>query len=276
MNQEELQQKIAEYYAKLTPEARAVFSSMKWLETLEKISEKYSLTEEKMQILGTETMLVLLSIIHIDEYKYILLDELNLSENNTKKIISDIDDSIFQTIKPELSKTFYQNNKPTTEKLEEIIKTKVVKLPKETQEIINSFGWEKISEEIGRKYSLNDEQIKNLKSQIGLILAESVGLEFIVVSIENNLDVNNEEAIKISQDVVNKILKPIAIKLMETIKKSLPVRSIHWQQNLDFILSGGDYTAFIQRIENEKKDEILKTNTFNPSRVNDLKSKFTI
>ena len=151
-----------------------------------------------------------------------------------------------------------------------------MKLPKETQEIINSFGWEKISEEIGRKYSLNDEQIKNLKSQIGLILAESVGLEFIVVSIENNLDVNNEEAIKISQDVVNKILKPIAIKLMETIKKSLPVRSIHWQQNLDFILSGGDYTAFIQRIENEKKDEILKTNTFNPSRVNDLKSKFTI
>ena len=37
MNPQELQQKIAEYYAKLPPEAQEIFSSLKWMEVLKTI-----------------------------------------------------------------------------------------------------------------------------------------------------------------------------------------------------------------------------------------------
>ena len=73
-------------------------------------------------------------------------------------------------------------------------------------------------------------------------------------------------------------------KLTENIKKDLKNKSIHWQQNLNFILSGGDYTAFIRRPENPTRSAPDATMTggqngddiFNPSKLDDLKSKFTI
>ncbi len=64
MDKEELQKKIAEYYLKLPKEAQEVFSSMKWLETLKNICEKYSLDENQIKTLGIETSLILLGIVH--------------------------------------------------------------------------------------------------------------------------------------------------------------------------------------------------------------------
>ena len=78
MNQEELQKKIREYYAKLTPKAQEVFASLSWLETLKKIAGRHNLNEDQIQILGTETTLVLLGIISRDEYEKILNEELKL------------------------------------------------------------------------------------------------------------------------------------------------------------------------------------------------------
>lgn len=275
MNQEELQKKIVEYYEKLTPEAQEVFSSMKWLEILETISEKYKLTEEKNQTLGTETMLVLLGIINIVEYETIIWDNLGLSEKTARDLFSEIDNAILKEIRPQLTKAFYQNNKPTTEKLNEMIKEGMVKLPKETRETIENFGWEKITEEVAKKYSLNEIQIIDLKNQIGLILTEIVELDFIALSIENNLNIDKEKALKISEEVIQQIFIPILKNLENIIKKNLNVKNIHWQQNLDFILSGGDYTAFIRRVE-EKKEEIPKENITNRGKINDLRETFTI
>ena len=65
----------------------------------------------------------------------------------------------------------------------------------------------------------------------------------------------------------------------ENMKKSLPTKIVSWQQNLDFILSGGDYTSFIQkRVEKKDVERWVpkETSTFNPSKLDDLKSKFTI
>lgn len=275
MNKEELQQKIAEYYKKLTPDAQMVFSSNAWLDKLQIISDKYKLTDEQTQILGTETMLVLLGIISVDEYEKVLWDEFKLSETITHELSSEIDIGILKTIRPQLIKIFYKNNKPTTEKLKETIKTEMFKLPKETQEIIESFGWEKIIEEIGKKYLLNPNQINDLQDQVGLILTEAIDLSFIVSSIENNIDVNEEKAIVIAEELVQKIFRPMAIQLIGNIKKNLPIRNIHWRQNLDFILSGGDYTAFIRRVEPVEEGRKLKVESI-PSKVDDLKSKFTI
>ena len=164
-----------------------------------------------------------------------------------------------------------------TEKTKNLIKEQIEFIPKEAQEVMNTFNWEGMSEEIGKKYLLNEGDRNDLQIEVGLVL---VGLEFqelLATNIEQSLNIDKDKAEKISEEADQKIFKPMYNKLTENIKKTLKIRNIHWQQNLNFILSGGDYTAFIERIENEKKDELLKPNeSFNPSKLDDLKSKFTI
>ncbi len=161
------------------------------------------------------------------------------------------------------------------QELKKTIEEKLTTRPKEIRETILSFNWAEIVEEIGKNNLLNtEEEISILQLETSLVL---LGLtDNFEENIASKLGISPELANKISIEVFKKVFIPITNKINETIKNSLPNRSIHWQQNLNFILSGGDYTAFIKRVE-EKKDEIPETNeNFNPSKLDDLKSKFTI
>ncbi|MFA6177762.1 MAG: hypothetical protein WC694_02615 [Candidatus Paceibacterota bacterium] len=111
MNPEELQRNIALYYSKLPPKVQEIFSSMKWLETLKQISLKYNLNNTQQETLGTETTLLLLGIIHLDEYQKNLWTELNLSEEFMDNIFKEINDSIINTIRPKLFEVFEKNVK---------------------------------------------------------------------------------------------------------------------------------------------------------------------
>ena len=166
-----------------------------------------------------------------------------------------------------------------TEQLKQDIQEQLEFLPKESQEAINSFDWAKISEEIGKKYFLIGNDINVLQAQIGLVLVGLEGQDELAVEIEDEVGTSRENAQKISDEVVQKILKPIFENLSQKIKMSLKDRTVNWQQNLDFIMSGGDYTSFIQkRIETKDAERWVpkETSTFNPSKLDDLKSKFTI
>ena len=69
----------------------------------------------------------------------------------------------------------------------------------------------------------------------------------------------------------------MAEKLNEVIKKNLDKKNAHWQQNLDFIISGGDYTAFIRRVENQTSSSTPTNQTIsNSSKMTDLRDTFTI
>ena len=57
MNQEELQQKINEYYTKLTPQMQAVFSSMRWMEDLKTLVAKYNLNETIKEMVHSDLAL---------------------------------------------------------------------------------------------------------------------------------------------------------------------------------------------------------------------------
>ena len=165
-----------------------------------------------------------------------------------------------------------------TEKLKQDLKEQMGSLPKESQEVINSFGWEKISEEIGKKYFLTEDDINMLQADIGCVLVGLEGQDELSVNIEDDVGTSRNHAQKMAEEIIEKILKPMVDVLSENIKKSMRIRNIHWQQNLDFILSGGDYTAFIRRPENqnEKTNTINGNTALNPSKIDDLKSKFTI
>src|SRR3989338_4547778 len=103
MDQTELQQKIVLYYSKLPPKAQEAFGSMAWMETLKKISAKYQLSGAEMETLGTETTLLLLGIIHEDEYQEILRKDLSLPEISTNRMIREINESVIDPIRPELT-----------------------------------------------------------------------------------------------------------------------------------------------------------------------------
>jgi hypothetical protein len=163
-------------------------------------------------------------------------------------------------------------------KLQDTIKEQLSVLRKENQEAINSLDWVKISEEIIKKYLTEEEKISAFQLETFLVL---VGLvedeEKYKENLENHVSLTADEILKITTEAREKIFLPVYNFLIESIKKSLKDRNIHWQQNLGFILSGGDYTAFIREPIKENENKIPDPkDSFNPSKIDDLKSKFTI
>ncbi|HNW71385.1 MAG TPA: hypothetical protein PKZ36_01240 [Candidatus Paceibacterota bacterium] len=164
-----------------------------------------------------------------------------------------------------------------TEKLKQTIKEQMVIMPKESQEVVNNFDWVKISEEIGKKYLLSEEEINILQAEIATVLVCAEDQDYLTQDIENEVGTSKTEAEKIASEVLEKIFKPLIENLSKKIKLELKDRPINWQQNLDFILSGGDYTAFIRKPIKEEDNVAPQGNTFsNYSDLDDLKSKFTI
>jgi hypothetical protein len=109
MDQTQLQQNIAKYYAKLPVELQEVFSGLKWMEYLKNICTKYSLRDDQIETLATETTLVLLGIVHLEDYVLTLRKDLKLDEEIFNKILDELDAGILKNIKDDLVNTFELN-----------------------------------------------------------------------------------------------------------------------------------------------------------------------
>jgi hypothetical protein len=133
-----------------------------------------------------------------------------------------------------------------TEKLKEVIKREIGKLPKENQEAINSLGWENISEQIGKKYLLNESELNDFQTQTLLVLIGLENPDDYSQNIENEVGTSKNEAEKIADEVFQKIFTPINDVLVDNLKKSEKVKNSNAEQNLNFILSGGDYSVFLE------------------------------
>jgi hypothetical protein len=274
-------EKIIKEQMKILPEEiRNLFTDPKINEQISRIGETYKFDTEKMGALQMETALLMLGLTNPNEYPNELKNRLKTDDETLNNIVKEISAFISGGIMEKLKEVYKKTedeNRGEKNKFMENAKGGIALLPKEKQELINNFGWEKIAEEIGKNHNLSEDEISVLKKEVTLILIDFRDFSFLAINIEDYAGINKNEAEKIAEEINQKIFKPMMNKLNENIKKTLKDRNIHWQQNLDFILSGGDYTAFIRRVENEMKDELPKNNdTFNPSKLDDLKSKFTI
>jgi hypothetical protein len=150
-----------------------------------------------------------------------------------------------------------------TDKFKEIIKEEVSKLPMEAQEAINGFDWVKITEEIGEKFSFKEDEINNFQAETLIILVGIETIDSYAQNLEKNIRTSKENAEKISSEVIEKIFKPIKKLVEENVKKNMKNKEINWQQSVDFILSGGDYSTFMTRnrgqnlINTGKTDKII-------------------
>jgi len=165
-----------------------------------------------------------------------------------------------------------------TEKLKQVIKREVEKLPKENQEAINSLGWVVISEEIGKKHLLSESEINDLQAQNLLVLVGLADPDYYSQNIEDEIGTSKDEAEKIAVEVFQKIFTPINDTLIDNLKKGDAVKNSNHKQNLNFILSGGDYSAFVEQkdnIMNDTKNEGAVVPVFSIKKEN-LKRKFDI
>jgi hypothetical protein len=149
-----------------------------------------------------------------------------------------------------------------TETLKQKFNNEIIKLPKVNQESINSIDWIKITDEIGEKFLLNEDQVENLQVETCLVLVGLVDLSIYSLNIENSLNINKEDSLKIGKEVYEKIFIPISVYMESLVKNKVKLQNPKWYQSVNFILMGGDYSAFL----NEENEKSVK----NDSSVNDL------
>ncbi len=160
-----------------------------------------------------------------------------------------------------------------TEKLSQTIKEEIAQLPKEVQEAIRSFDWIKIAEQIGNGNQLDEEEIEDFQLETLLVLIGAVDPEFYAINIENHVNTTKEKAENIAREAFQKIYAPISNSIRENVKNSLKYKNPNWKQTVDFIISGGNYSAFIgeSRLETHENQKPV-----NPPTLKDIKDQFVI
>lgn len=106
------------------------------------------------------------------------------------------------------------------QKLKENIQKELSVLKKETRDVLESFKFKNIFIEIGKNNKLSDKEIKDLETETILTLIGLTNSEQLKQNIENNIGTSEIEAVKIEREVIEKILKPITLTVVEKIKNS--------------------------------------------------------
>ena len=150
-----------------------------------------------------------------------------------------------------------------TDKFKQIIIEKIAELPKENQEAIRNFDWAKMADEIARKYLYDESQINDVQVETFLVLVGLTDPKYFSTYIENGVGTIKEVAENITKEIYEKIFTPINDHIIENIKKSEKAKNPKWDQNLGFIMSGGDYTSFAERKEPITTDSSTNTNKTN-------------
>ena len=148
-----------------------------------------------------------------------------------------------------------------TDKLKQVIEREIVKLPIETQEAINAVDWGNITEQIGKEHLLDEIQLNDFQVQTLLILLGLRDAGFYETYIENEVGTTKAEVEKISEKVFEKIFDPIAKLVEENIRKNMTIKKASWEQNVDFIMSGGSYFAFITPTQNNSYQNTTEERT---------------
>jgi hypothetical protein len=134
-----------------------------------------------------------------------------------------------------------------TEKLAQTIKEDLLKLPLEAQKAITSSGWEGITEMVGRKYSLSDDDINILQLEVGLVLLGYNKISMFAQNIRSSAVLDEETAMNIAKELDERVFTPIEQSMQSLIKINPHYKNVNWNQTINFIISGGDYSVFLDK-----------------------------
>lgn len=215
MDQKELQKQIALYYSKLPADVQAVFAKMEWLETLKKLCEKYVLSNEQIQTLGTETTLLLLGIISVDEYES-YVKNLGLTLENTDKILTEINETVLKEVRPKLDDNFYANAKELAKQQGEIkeeLDARFDKLSPDIRQVIMDVGYHTMLYAIAKSNKLDIPKMGILEEVTTSVIVGDLHPDQYEYTLRDKLDLSLEATQKIADEVNTKILKVIREKM---------------------------------------------------------------
>jgi hypothetical protein len=111
----ETEEIIKKQMEKLPIEVKRLFINSELSNKINDIGKKNELNEEQLGLLHTETNLVMLGLIHPDEYPNELKNKLNVSDLRAVSIINDINKDILNGIREKLIDVFDADNEFLTE-----------------------------------------------------------------------------------------------------------------------------------------------------------------
>ncbi|MES2930619.1 MAG: hypothetical protein V4665_02445 [Patescibacteria group bacterium] len=229
MDQQELQQKIAAYYEKLPADAQALFSSMQWMETIRTISVKYNLGESQIETLGTETTLVLLGIISMNEYEDILATELALPKEIKDTILVEIHKSIFTPVRSDLENAYAINKDEQERAMRDApLDPALSDLPENAQRAIRESDYQARLYAIGTKYKLQIERMSALEQVTLKFMAGKLSPSQYENELALSADLPAEKVRDIALDVNEEIMKNIRMSMKgqsqkETLSDEIPI-----------------------------------------------------
>lgn len=133
------------------------------------------------------------------------------------------------------------------EQIKQTIKDELSKLPTDRQSVINSFDWIETTKKIGEKYSFNENEIGKLQIEVLLVLVEMEYLSDLKINIENSLSTSRNQAENATREIEEQVFKPIAQKMESSVKSQITFNTPSWDETINFIISGGNYSYFVKK-----------------------------
>ncbi len=216
MNQEELQKTIAEYYSKLPTKAQEMFSRMDWMQILDSIATKYILTPNQIQTLGAETTMLLLGIVHPEEYEKTVMNELAVPKDIAGKIVEEVNNTIVKDFRLMLTETYNANTVDIAEKEYGKGKTldeRFANLPYEVRDAIENSDYQKKLYEVASKQKLSIEQMGKLENITNKVLLGLIHPDEFTNNIVSDLGLSTDQANTLTTEINNNIMSSIRTAL---------------------------------------------------------------
>ena len=133
------------------------------------------------------------------------------------------------------------------EEFKQKINDELANLPQITQDAIRTVDWTTVTEAIGKAHFLEEDELQDFQVETLLVLIGLEDLDSYTRYIEDEIGTSADEAKKITDEAYGKIFAPIMDVMVRSIKTSPIIKNPTFDKTIKFILSGGDYSVFMEK-----------------------------
>ncbi len=218
-------EKIIEEQMKKLPEAiRNLFLDEKLKEKIAGIGKRNGLTMEQLKLLETETYLVMIGLVHTEEYKDALKEQLGVEDEKLSNIVSDINKEILDEVKEILADVYEAEDEleelPSNEDIEETLDQRFDKLPEEVKKAVVESGYHDKLYAIGEKNNLNVIQMGKLEETATNVVIGNIHPDKFEEKLKEKLGTSGELTKNIAGEINTRILAPIREKMEVAYEKT--------------------------------------------------------
>lgn len=188
-----LETQIAKAKELLSENSRNAIDAVNWKQTIEGIGKSYNV--EQLEVLKTETELLLCGLTSTFNFPKKLEDEMKISKTEISVLLNEMDRLIFKKMQEGLEKRIKKNedkkivytNKPF------VVDPRFISLPKEVQEAISYSDWKERMYDIAKKFKLNVEQTGFLEEITTKVILNTIHADQYENEIRSKIDLGDDK-----------------------------------------------------------------------------------